>query len=158
MLKAVQNQTRLTRPGHFAIVASKFNAEYVDSMLNAAREVLSKARAKSIEIIRVPGAFEIPVVAARMVKQREPRYSAVICMGVIMRGETTHAQHIAESVSLVLAQLQTAHLVPVINGVYLFENHAQARTRCLDPKYNRGIELANAALAMTQVMRDLSGR
>jgi 6,7-dimethyl-8-ribityllumazine synthase len=156
MLKTARNTDSPTTDGRYVLVASQFNAEYVDSMLGAAQEVLRKARAKSIQVIRVPGAFEIPVVAARLAQQTKPAYSAILCLGVVMRGETTHAQHIAESVSLVLAQLQTVRLVPIVNGVYLFENQAQAQIRCLDPRYNRGIELAQTALAMTQVMRDLA--
>jgi 6,7-dimethyl-8-ribityllumazine synthase len=157
MLKAAPRKNFPVRPGRYALIASQFNSEYVDSMIRAALDVLHTAKAQKVKVVRVPGSFEIPVVAASLAQDGRVSYSAILCLGVILRGETTHAQHIAESVSLVLAQLQTRHLVPIINGVYLFENHAQARTRCLNPKYNRGIELARTALAMTQVMREMGG-
>ena len=74
--------------GHFAIVASQYNARYVNAMLRGAQGVLRKAGAESVEIYRVPGAYEIPLVAARLVRHHAPPLSAVICLGVILRGET----------------------------------------------------------------------
>ncbi len=158
MLKKVQRKS-ISAPGaRFAIVASQFNRRYVDSMLEAAQSVLVRARADAIEIFRVPGAFEIPVVAARLARVSPPAFAAILCVGVIFRGETTHAQHIGEAVSLTLAQLQAAHAVPLIHGVYLFENREQARVRCLDKEHNRGRELAQTALEMAALMRRLDAR
>ena len=154
MLKTVKKAKIKNSTGRFAIVASTFNARYVDSMLRAARKVLREAGVKKIQIIRVPGAFEVPVVAAKLATVTPP-FSAVLCLGVIFRGETTHAQHIGEAVSLTLARLQIDCQIPMIHGVYLFENEAQARTRCLNPKHNRGAEIAQTALAMARVMKDL---
>jgi 6,7-dimethyl-8-ribityllumazine synthase len=155
MLKRVQEKTRRRQGGRFAIIASKFNRKHVDSMLKAAQAVLIRAGAEDIQVFRVPGAFEIPAVAACLTEAKRPAFSAVLCLGVIMRGETTHAQHIGESVSLALAQLQLTRKVPVIHGVYLFENKEQARKRCLDPQHNRGIELAQSALEMARLFRKL---
>ncbi|HKQ37413.1 MAG TPA: 6,7-dimethyl-8-ribityllumazine synthase, partial [Verrucomicrobiae bacterium] len=84
------------REHHFAIIASKYNARFVDSMVEAAKQTLEKANVASVKVVRVPGAFEIPVVAAALAKEG---VAAVICLGVILRGETTHAQHIGEAVS-----------------------------------------------------------
>jgi 6,7-dimethyl-8-ribityllumazine synthase len=152
-----KNPTRriAAQKGRFAIVASKFNPRYVDSMRRAAQAVLAQAKVSEVLVIRVPGSFEIPVVAAQLAAQTANPFAAILCLGVVMRGETTHAQHIAEAVSLTLAQLQIQSKVPIINGVYLFENHAQARVRCLDKTHNRGIELAQTALAMARVMATL---
>jgi 6,7-dimethyl-8-ribityllumazine synthase len=154
MLKAVKPAKIKNATGRFAIVASTFNGRYVDSMLRAAKQILTEAGVKQIQIIRVPGAFEVPVVAAKLATLI-PAFSAVLCLGVIFRGETTHAQHIGEAVSLALARLQTECKIPMIHGVYLFENEAQARIRCLDPNHNRGAEIAQTALAMARIMKDL---
>jgi 6,7-dimethyl-8-ribityllumazine synthase len=141
--------------GTFAIVASKYNSRYVDGMLNAARRCLREAGAGEIRVIRVPGAYEIPVVAARLARGVTGQISAIICLGVILRGETTHAQHIGEAITLALSRIQVEHEVPVIHEVLLFENEQQAKVRCLSREHNRGTEAAQSALEMAQVMRAL---
>ena len=153
MLKPVQTKTRRTRGGTFAIVASRYNARYVDAMLRAATTELRRAGA-TVRIVRVPGAYEIPVVAKKLSAQN-PGLAGVLCLGVILRGETTHAAHIGEAVSGALMQIQLAHQIPVIHEVLLLENEAQARVRCLGRKHNRGTEAAQTALAMARVMGGL---
>ena len=117
--------------GTFAIVASRYNARYVDAMLHAAKTELQHALS-GIRIVRVPGAYEIPVVAKRLARavHEEPQFafSAIICLGVILRGETVHAAHIGEAVSRALMEIQLAHEIPVIHEVLLLENEAQARS------------------------------
>jgi 6,7-dimethyl-8-ribityllumazine synthase len=162
MLRQIQRKKVQSPGGTFAIVASRYNARYVDAMLRAARTELSRAGVSKVQIIRVPGAYEIPVVAARLARNASrilhpaSRFSAIICLGVILRGETVHAAHIGEAVSRALMEIQIAHDIPVIHEVLLLENEAQARVRCLGAKHNRGTEAAQAALAMAQVMTGLS--
>jgi len=153
MLKPVKKAKAGKADGSFAIVASRYNARYVDGMLNGAVRELKRAGAK-VQVVRVPGAYEIPVVAAKL-STLDPRPSAIICLGVILRGETTHAQHIGEAVSQALMQIQITHGVPVIHEVLLLENKQQAEARCLDPKHNRGVEAAQTALEMARVMAQL---
>jgi len=139
----------------FGIIASQYNALYVDGMLQEARNLLVRAGAAHICLIRVPGAFEIPVVAAKLAQSAKPPLSALICLGVILRGETTHAQHIGEAVTHALAQIQVSYQVPVIHEVLLLENEEQARTRCLSREHNRGAEAAQTAIDMAHIMGGL---
>jgi 6,7-dimethyl-8-ribityllumazine synthase len=153
MLRKNPNPKSKACEGTFAIVASRYNARYVDAMVRAAQSELKLAGAQKIQIVRVPGAYEIPVVAAKLA--RTSKFSAIICLGVILRGETVHAAHIGEAVSRALMEIQIAHEVPVVHEVLLLENEGQARVRCLNPKHNRGTEAAQTALAMARAMKGL---
>jgi len=155
VLKKIKHSKASAQRGRFAIVASKYNDVYVDSMLKAAQRVLTDAGARAVEVVRVPGAFEIPVVAAKLAGSKAPRFSAIICLGVILRGATTHAQNIAEAVSQALAQIQVTSHVPIIHEVLLLENKEQAAERCLSAEHNRGMEAAYTALEMAQIMAKL---
>lgn len=155
MLRKAKRTQSSSVGGHFAIVASKYNARFVDRMLAAAGKVLRQAGAKSVRVVRVPGAYEIPVVAARLARTHTPPLSAVICLGVILRGETCHAQLIAEAITRALMQLQLHYEIPVVHEVLLLENQAQAVARCLDREHNRGLEAAQTAVAMARVLRRL---
>jgi len=153
MLRKIQPKKFRGRGGNFAIVASRYNARYVDSMLRAAKEELWKAEVSEIRIVRVPGAYEIPL-AARCLARVSPGLSGIICLGVILRGETTHAAHIGEAVNQALMKIQLEHEIPVIHEVLLLENEEQAQARCLGGN-NRGTEAAQTALAMARVMENL---
>jgi 6,7-dimethyl-8-ribityllumazine synthase len=153
MLTPIKTKKWNARKSAFAIVASRYNARYVDGMLVAAVRELKRARAETIKVVRVPGAYEIPVVAARLLQGRA--WAGIICLGVIIRGETVHARQIGDAVSASLARLQLRHLVPVIHEVLLLENEEQARARCLGKTHNRGAEAAQTALAMARVMESL---
>ena len=167
MLKPLRASAIRGRHGSFAIIASLYNAKYVDSMVHAAKSELQRAKAKKIQVLRVPGAFEIPVVAARLAagaqdfRAHAPRSrlhappDAIICFGVIFQGQTSHAQHIGWGVTHALAQIQIQHQIPVIHAVFVFEKEEQAHVRCLGKKHNRGTEAARTALEMARVMRKL---
>jgi len=153
MLKPVKTKSiNATGGRRFAIVASKYNSRFVDAMLRAAKAEILRAGGQ-VQVVRVPGAYEIPVVAAKLAGTQ--KFSGILCLGVILRGATTHAQHIGEAVSNALVQIQIQHEVPVIHEVLLLENQQQAVERCLDKKHNRGTEAAQTALAMARVMAAL---
>ena len=153
MLKKVSAKKLAAGGRRFAIVASKYNSRFVDAMVRAAKAEILRAGG-GLEIIRVPGAYEIPVVAARLA--RSENYAGILCLGVILRGATTHAQHIGEAVSNALAQIQIMHGTPIIHEVLLLENAGQARERCLGAKHNRGTEAAQTAIEMARVMAGIS--
>ena len=152
MLKKISPKKLSAAGQRFAIVASKYNARFVDAMLRAARAEMVRAGGR-VDVVRVPGAYEIPVVAARLA--RSENYAGILCLGVILRGATTHAQHIGEAVSSALAQIQIQHEVPVIHEVLLLENVQQAKERCLGTKHNRGTEAAQTAIEMARVMAEI---
>ncbi|HXC98876.1 MAG TPA: 6,7-dimethyl-8-ribityllumazine synthase [Verrucomicrobiae bacterium] len=164
MLRKLQRQSGRSRGGNFVIIASRYNARYVDAMLRAASGELKRARAK-VQVVRVPGAFEIPVAAARLARKYSsrsvihdsdsPTLSAIICLGVILRGQTVHAEHIGREVSRALMDIQLRHEIPVIHEVLLLENEEQARARCLGAKFNRGSEAARTALDMARLMKSI---
>jgi 6,7-dimethyl-8-ribityllumazine synthase len=160
MLRRIQQKKNQSLGGNFAIVASRYNARYVNAMLSAAGTELRRAQVSDLRIIRVPGAFEIPLAVKRLARAAHrgsgTSLSAIICLGVILRGQTVHAAHIGEAVSRALMDIQLIHEIPVVHEVLLLENAEQARVRCLDPKHNRGTEAAQTALAMARVMADLN--
>lgn len=156
MLKPVSPRAHSPRSGgRFAIVASQYNSRYVDGMLRAARIELKRASAVEIRVVRVPGAFEVPVVAGALARQN-PGWDAVICLGVILQGETSHAEHVGEAVTSSLAQLAVTTGVPMIHEVLVFTSEEQARVRCLSRKFNRGAEAAQTALRMAAIMLELA--
>jgi len=154
MLKEIKMTGVKAPRGRFAIVASKYNTRYVDAMLRAATAVLKKAGAKEIQVVRVPGAFEIPVVASKLAGGL-PAPSAIICLGVVLRGATTHAQSISDVVSRGLGEIAMKFSVPVIHEVLLLENEQQARQRCLSRTHNRGAEAALTAMEMSRLLARL---
>lgn len=162
MLRTNANKKLKANGGRFVIIASKYNARYVDAMLKAARTELKRAGARSVKIVRVPGAFEIPVVAAKLAREsfeqqgsQEAQVAAIVCLGVILRGQTTHADFIGRAVTEALTTISLRYEAPVIHEVLLLENEEQAKVRCLGGKFNRGTEAAQTALEMARVMHNL---
>jgi|SRR4051812_31279429 6,7-dimethyl-8-ribityllumazine synthase len=152
MLKKIAKRGRAAG-GKFAIVAAKYNSKYTDALVQAAESELKAGNAARVRIVRVPGSFEVPVIAARLAKSR--KFEAIICIGAILRGQTSHAQQIAEAVSHGLMQIQVQSGVPVIHAVLLFENEEQAEARCFGTEHNRGIEAGRGALEMAGIIRNL---
>src|SRR6266704_2087679 len=138
----------------FHVVASRFNAQYVDGLVDHATvELRELAPNATISLHRVPGAFEIPVVVQELAAQ--DRADAVIACGVILQGETNHAQNLSRSVTDALQRIAVEQAVPVINVVLSFKDEGQARARCLENQINRGTEAARAAVEIANVLADL---
>jgi 6,7-dimethyl-8-ribityllumazine synthase len=141
----------------FCIVASQFNAQYVEGLIDhATAELHVLAPDATISLHRVPGAFEIPVIVKQLASQKKA--NAVIACGVILQGETNHAQNLTRSVTDALQRIAVEQAIPVINVVLSFDNEDQARARCLENRINRGTEAARAAVEIANVLTDLRNK
>jgi 6,7-dimethyl-8-ribityllumazine synthase len=147
MLTPLPARPRLatTATNRIAIVASRYNKEFVDPMVEKALSEISTIEALSkTEVFYAPGSFEIPYLTRQVIEKN--RADAVICLGVIFRGETGHADLIAASVSNSLCNMSVETGTAIIHGVLLLDNESQARERCLGTEFNRGTEAARAAI------------
>ena len=142
--------------GHrFAIVVTRFNEEITDGLLQVARERLAEASVPDddVTIIRVPGAFEIPIVAQRLGESGE--YDAIVCLGCLIKGETMHFEYIAEAASHGIMQAAAATGIPMAFGVLTTLTEEQAVERSRSGPDNKGREAAAAALEMAKLFRKL---
>jgi len=155
MSTALQPKPRII--GHkvrICIVASKYNEKYTDALVDNAIEELSDLIPMArIDLVRVPGAFEIPVAVATVMDRRE--INCVIALGLIIRGDTQHADLIGASITNSLQGIAVESRVPVIHEVLLVENAKQAQARCIGVTMNRGREAAKAAASMIDVFSEI---
>jgi len=128
----------------FAIVASEYNRAYTDALLKSAQAAL---KGHELEVVRVPGAFEIPLQVQRLARSK--KYGAVLALGLIWQGRTQHAQEILRAVTDALMRISLETDVPVLHEVLAVKTEAEARARCMGTMLNRGREAAEAALALT---------
>lgn len=137
-----------------AIVASVYNADYVDAMLDAASRELDAIMPEAKRpIFRVPGAFEIPVVVSYLARRAKP--DAILALGVVIQGATAHADLVGESVTTALQEIAVAQRIPVIHEVLLVEDEQQAAARTMGAEINRGTEAARAAVNMVELFHKL---
>ena len=137
-----------------SIVASLYNDELVNSLLNSTIEELRRIMPSiTVPVYRVPGAFEIPVCVKHLIENNTN--DALIALGVIIKGETDHADLVGSSVTTSLQNLALANNIPIIHEVLLTENREQAVERCQGAK-NRGLEAAKAAITMSELFSSLN--
>ena len=141
--------------GRFAIVVSRYNEHITGKLLAGAVETLRAAGVAddAIDVCWVPGAWEIPLIAQQMARSRS--YAAVLCLGAVIRGETTHDEHINRQVSLSLGQLALQAELPVLFGVLTCNTVEQAIHRAGGNAGNKGQECADAALEMVRLLQKL---
>jgi 6,7-dimethyl-8-ribityllumazine synthase len=139
----------------FAIVASRFNEFIVDSLIRGAVDALLRhgAGEKQIEIIRVPGAFDLPFVVKRVAAGR--RYDAVVALGAVIRGATPHFEHVAGQCASGLARAAEETGVPVAFGVLTTDTIEQAIERAGTKAGNKGADAALCALELANLLRRL---
>ena len=137
------------------IVAARFNEIIVNKLLGGAVDGLVRhgVEEDNITAAWVPGAFEIPVVAARMAKSG--KYDAVICVGAVIRGDTTHYDYVCNEVSKGVAQVGLSTGVPVLFGVITTENIEQAIARAGSKAGNKGYDCAVGAIEMVNLIREI---
>jgi 6,7-dimethyl-8-ribityllumazine synthase len=141
--------------GSYGIVVARYNHSITSKLLDGALQTLAEAGVAddNVDVAWVPGAWEIPVVAQRLAKCG--RYVAVLCLGAVIRGETTHDQYINLQVSVSLGQLSVAAGVPVLFGLLTCNTLEQALHRAGGDVGNKGVECAEAALEMASLMSRL---
>jgi 6,7-dimethyl-8-ribityllumazine synthase len=139
----------------FGIVVSRFNEFISQKLLAGAIDCLTRHQVKSsdIEIIWVPGSFEIPVAAQRMALSK--KYDAIICLGTLIRGSTSHFDYIAAEASKGIAQVSMKYNIPVLFGVLTTENIEQAIERAGTKAGNKGFHAAESAIEMANLFKKI---
>lgn len=137
------------------IVAARFNEFIVSKLLSGALDGLRRHDVKedNIHVAWVPGAFEIPLIASQMAKSG--KYDAVICLGAVIRGSTTHYDYVCSEVSKGIANISLANDIPVMFGVLTTENIEQAIERAGTKAGNKGYDCALGAIEMINLMREI---
>jgi 6,7-dimethyl-8-ribityllumazine synthase len=167
MPNVIQGNTSATGESRFAIVVARFNESVTSRLLEGAVQTLTEHGVADdrIDVAWTPGAFEIPTVANRMAASG--RYVAVICLGAVIRGETTHDEHINRAVSAALCEIGVHYGLPVLFGILTCNTLDQAIARSggqtattgkdgPDVKLgNKGVDCALAALEMTDLLRKM---
>lgn len=138
-----------------AIVVSRWNESITKRLLDGAVATLTSHGIpdETIDVAWVPGAWEIPLVAQQLADSQ--RYQAIVCLGAVIRGETTHDQHINRSVSAAISQIALDSGVPVLFGILTCETMEQAIHRAGGNVGNKGSECAEAALQMIGLLKNL---
>ncbi|RDU23896.1 6,7-dimethyl-8-ribityllumazine synthase [Anaerosacchariphilus polymeriproducens] len=137
------------------IVAARFNEFIVSKLLSGAIDGLTRhdVKEENIEVAWVPGAFEIPLVASKMAKSN--KYDAVICLGAVIRGATTHYDYVCNEVSKGVAHVGLETGIPVIFGVVTTENIEQAIERAGTKAGNKGYDCALSAVEMVNLLKEI---
>ena len=138
-----------------ACVVARFNDFVVDALLRGALDTLRRHGVgdKQIDIIRVPGAFEIPMVARKLAASR--RYDALIALGAVIRGQTPHFDYVAGECASGIARIAQEHALPIAFGVLTTETVEQAMDRAGGKAGNKGADAALTAIEMVNLLRKL---
>ena len=139
--------------GRYAIVASRWNPKITDVLVDGARKALvdNGVEAERIDVVRVPGAWEIPLAAAALA--RAGGTAAIVALGCVVRGDTRHYEQVADGCSDALMRVQLDFQLPVANGVLAVEAYADAEARAGGAMGNKGEEAALAALEMSDLLK-----
>ena len=139
----------------FAIVMSRFNDFITSKLVEGAMDALKRhgADEEQISLIKVPGAFEIPLIAKRLAESGQ--FDAIICLGAVIRGSTSHFEYVAAEVSKGIATVALESKIPVTFGVLTTENLEQAIERAGSKAGNKGWDATVAAMEMVNLLKDI---
>jgi len=147
----------VARGARFGIVLGRFNGFIGERLLDGALDTLVRhgAEANQIDVIRVPGAFEIPLVLQRLAASK--KYDALIALGAVIRGSTPHFDYVAGECAKGLAQVMMQHDLPVAFGVLTVDTIEQAIERAGTKAGNKGVDAAMTVIEMVNLLKKLSG-
>ena len=150
-----EGDLRAPETARFAIIASRWNARITAVLVAGARQSLAGngIAEAAIDVVRVPGAWELPLVAARLAAGG--RHAAIIALGCVIRGDTRHYEHVADGCAEGLMRVQLDYRVPVLNGVLAVERVEDAEARAGGSHGNKGEEAALSALEMVNLVEQL---
>jgi 6,7-dimethyl-8-ribityllumazine synthase len=142
-------------PGRFALVAARFNSAIVDGLIAGALDGLKRhgVADEAIDLVRVPGSFEIPLAAQRLAVSR--KYAAILCLGAVIKGDTDHYDYVAGAAANGVARVALDVGVPVIFGVLTCDTLEQALNRAGAKAGNKGFDAAVTAIEMVNLLRQL---
>ena len=151
----IEGQMVLDKPASVAVICARFNSFIVDHLEAGCLDMLDRSATKkpTITLVRVPGAFELPLVAQKLATSG--KYDAVIALGAVIRGSTAHFEHVAGSCTRGLASAAMASGVPVVYGVLTTNTIEQAVERAGTKAGNKGAEAAVTAIEMISLLRQL---
>lgn len=152
----IEGEMRAAQGARFAILASRWNPRITDALVDGARQAMQDQGVgeSDIDLVRVPGAWELPVAAAALAATGN--YSALVALGCVVRGETRHYEHVADECAKGLMRVSIDYRLPVANGVLAVEDHAHAQSRAGGAHGNKGEEAALAALEMSRLLHKIS--
>ena len=155
MPNTIQGQLKADPKARWALVAGRFNEFITSRLVDGAVDALVRhgANQENIDVVWVPGSFEIPVVARRLAESK--KYAAVICLGAVIRGGTPHFEYIAAEASKGVAQVAMTAPVPVIFGILTTDSVEQAVERAGTKAGNKGADAAVAAIEMASLLDEL---
>ena len=152
----IEGEMRAATGARFAILASRWNPRITDALVDGARQAMRDQGVgeSDIDLVRVPGAWELPVAAAALAATGT--YSALVALGCVVRGETRHYEHVADECAKGLMRVAIDYRLPVANGMLAVEDHAHAQSRAGGAHGNKGEEAALAALEMSRLLQKIS--
>ena len=146
-----EGDLRAVEGARFAIIASRWNPRITDALVAGARKAFADhgVAETAVDVVRVPGAWEIPVAAAQLAKAG--RHRALVALGCVVRGDTRHFEQVADDTSTALMRVAIDHMLPVANGVLAVDDYADAENRAGGSHGNKGEEAALVAMEMAHL-------